>query len=199
MVLGYSFPVLFCSFVSCCHFILPAHLCSQCSVSLMCSSPAWSPPLTCFTSVTTIIHIAAGLFSASLHLHLMFAFLPVWFSHSLLIIVSLNCPSGCSFLTFVCLYISFLGYPFACLLLLTFFFFLHFGFHIGHQLFKAHFLFSTCLPPCQWVIGTFGQCETDITLINEKPVLQTGSCSVKDMGVLLHDDNRILHFLELDS
>ena len=104
------------------------------------------------------------------------------------------------FLPNFCMSLYFFPWISLCLSFVTyFFFFLHFGFHIGHQLIKAHFLFSTCLPPCQWVIGTFGQCETDITLINEKPVLQTGSCSVKDMGVLLHDDNRILHFLELDS
>ena len=50
-----------------CHFLfyfvvtrssLPAHLCSQCSVSLLCSSPAWFPRYTCLTSASSALCVS---------------------------------------------------------------------------------------------------------------------------------------------
>ena len=84
--------------LSCCHFLLPAHLRCWCSVSHLCSPLGRSSP----PQLSHISLVSTALFPVSHHLHLIsslveFVFKPVLSPHSLLVhLLSLSRQSCCN-------------------------------------------------------------------------------------------------------
>ena len=130
MCFGLLSPVSVHPLVSCCHFLLPAHLCSRCYVSHTCLTSALLALLVVYVSLCCSLTLCWFVCS-----HPLVSCAPVPWSSRVHCVPDLF-PVVFRFVIFPW------DFP------LPVFCYLLFGFHIGHQLNKACFLFSTCLPLC---------------------------------------------------